>query len=268
MGHLEAFLYGLVQGLTEYLPVSSSAHLVLLPHILKQEDPGLVFDVILHLGTLLATILYFFNEWIAILKTPFPKPDAQGHIPHLSWMHMIVGTMPAVVIGLILNHWIAAHTHSLAVLWVTMPLFGVILWLVDKNRPTTRTIHDATLKDMFIIGCAQSLALIPGVSRSGSTITATRYLGFNRADSARVSFLLSMPVTLGAIVYEGRHYHELIESFNGATPLVIACLTAFVAGAFAIHGLIKFVSRSSYTVFAVYRVLFGIVGALTLGITD
>ena len=265
MGHFEAFLYGLVQGLTEYLPVSSSAHLVLLPHILKQPDPGLVFDVILHLGTLLATVIYFFPEWIQILKTPVPKPDAQGHIAHLSWLHLIVGTLPAVVIGLLLNHWIMDHTRSLMVLWFTMPIFGLVLWQVDKRSSTSRGIHDANLKDMFLIGCMQTLALIPGVSRSGSTITAIRFLGFNRGDSARISFLLSMPVTLGAIIYEGRHYHELLESFQGATPLVIACLTAFVFGALAIHGLIKFVSRSSFAIFAVYRVAFGVIVALTLG---
>jgi undecaprenyl-diphosphatase len=265
MGQFEAFLYGLVQGVTEYLPVSSSAHLVLLPHVLGQKDPGLAFDVILHLGTLLATAVYFFSDWLTILKNPMPTVNNEGKIAHLSWLHLIVGTIPAVIAGALLNHWIQDHTRSLVVLWVTMPVFGLLLWWVDRNSVKTRTIRDSSLKDMFLIGCMQCLALVPGVSRSGSTITASRMLGFSRADSARISFLLSLPITLGAIVYESRHWHELVASVDGIAPLVTACLTALVFGALSIHLLIKWVGKTNYTVFAVYRILAGIVIALTLG---
>jgi undecaprenyl-diphosphatase len=265
MGHLEALIYGLVQGATEYLPVSSSAHLLLLPHILGKTDPGLAFDVILHLGTLLATAVYFFKDWLEIAKTPMPQPDSVGNLRHLSWVHLIVGTLPAVIVGLLLNHWIEAHTRSLVILWVTLPLFGILLWWVDKVKPMNRKMSDATLKDMLVVGCMQSLALIPGVSRSGSTITASRLLGFNRGDSARISFLLSLPVTAGAIVYEGRHWREIADSVNGFAPLVIACTAALISGAFAIHYLIKWVSKSNYAIFAAYRVLAGIVIAVFLG---
>jgi undecaprenyl-diphosphatase len=128
-----------------------------------------------------------------------------------------------------------------------------------------RKLGDAGLKDMFLIGCMQSLALVPGVSRSGSTITASRLLGFSRAESARISFLLSLPVTLGAIVYEARHWHELVASVQGVTPLLLALLSALVFGALAIHILIKWVSRTSYAVFAVYRVILAAVIAVFLG---
>jgi undecaprenyl-diphosphatase len=262
MGSFEAFLYGLVQGATEYLPVSSSAHLVLLPHVLKQEDPGLAFDVILHLGTLLATAVYFFSDWLMILKNPLPKLDSEGRFAHLSWVHLIVGTIPAALAGAVLNHWIQDHTRSLTVLWFTLPVFGILLWWVDRQQTKVRTIRETTLKDMFLIGLMQALALVPGVSRSGSTITASRALGFSRADSARISFLLSLPITLGAIVYEARHWQDLVASVNGVTPLLIGCMSALVFGALAIHLLIKWVSKSNYSVFAVYRVILAILIAV------
>jgi undecaprenyl-diphosphatase len=265
MGHFEAILFGLVQGATEYLPVSSSAHLLILPHLLGVKDPGLAFDVILHFGTLLATAAYFLKDWLTILKNPIPRKNQEGGMVHLSWLHLIVGTIPAVITGVLLNHWIQDHTRSLVVLWVTIPVFGLLLWWVDRVRPMTRSLKDSSLKDLFLIGCMQSLALVPGVSRSGSTITASRFLGFSRAESARISFLLSLPVTLGAIVYELRHWHELVDSVQGVTPLVLACLSAMIFGAFAIHVLIKWVSRTSYAVFAVYRVILAGLIAAFLG---
>ncbi|MBS1958406.1 MAG: undecaprenyl-diphosphate phosphatase [Bdellovibrionales bacterium] len=270
MSQFEAFIYGLVQGATEYLPVSSSAHLLLLPHILGENDPGLAFDVILHLGTLLATAIYFFNDWIEILKHPIPAKafgpgDQRGDRPvMLSWIHLIVGTIPAVIAGLLLNHWIQDNMRSLYVLWVTIPGFGLLLWWIDKKKPSTRLAAEASVKDMFIIGCVQAMSLIPGVSRSGSTMTAARYLGFQRADAARLSFLLSMPVTAGAIVYEGRHWREVSDSFGSISPLIIGCVAALVSGAVAIHYLIKWVSKASFAIFAVYRVILGIVIAVFL----
>jgi len=264
MGFFESLLYGFVQGATEYLPVSSSAHLLLLPHILGTPDPGLAFDVILHFGTLLATAVYFFKDWMIILMNPFPRA-LKGEKQHLSWVHLGIGTLPAVITGVVLNHWIQDHTRSLVVLWFTLPLFGILLWAVDKKSLMNREIQEVTLKDMLMIGCMQSLALIPGVSRSGSTITAARARGFNRADSARISFLLSLPVTLGAILYEARHWNEIVASVQGVAPLLGGCLSALIFGALSIHLLIKWVSRTSFTVFAVYRVFAAILIAVLLG---
>jgi undecaprenyl-diphosphatase len=261
MGNFDAILYGIVQGATEYLPVSSSAHLLLLPHVLGQNDPGLAFDVFLHLGTLLATAAYFFRDWLLILQNPLPR-ETQSGLRHLSWLHLVVGTIPAVLAGLLLNHWIKENTRSLVVLWVTLPAFGLLLWWADRRSPMNRTLKEASLKDMLWVGAMQALALIPGVSRSGSTITASRLLGFNRAESARISFLLSLPVTLGAIVFELRHWDDLVATVNGVGPLLLGGLAALVSGAFAIHLLIKWVSRTSYAVFAVYRVI--LAGALAI----
>ncbi len=254
MGIFESILYGFVQGATEYLPVSSSAHLLLLPHVLGKSDPGLAFDVILHLGTLLATAVYFFRDWLLILMNPLPKAD-RGAKAHLSWVHLIVGTLPAVIAGVLLNHWIKENTRSLAILWFTLPAFGFLLWWVDHRSSQERNLRETSLRDAFLIGCMQCLALIPGVSRSGSTMTASRLLGFNRADSARISFLLSLPITLGAVVYEARHWQEVAASVQGVEPLVFGCLSALVFGALAIHVLIKWVSRTGFAVFAIYRAL-------------
>jgi undecaprenyl-diphosphatase len=266
MDIFDAVIYGIVQGATEYLPVSSSAHLLLVPHLLGQDDPGLAFDVFLHLGTLLATAAYFLRDWLLILRNPLPGGSGRGPLGgHLSWVHLAVGTLPAVLAGLLLNHWIKEHARSLMILWATLPLFGVLLWWVDKRSPMDRTLRDASLRDMLIVGCMQALALIPGVSRSGSTITASRFLGFNRAESARISFLLSLPVTLGAIVFELRHWEELVASVDGLGPLFVGAFCALVSGALAIHLLIKWVSRTSYAVFAVYRVVIAVFIALFLG---
>jgi undecaprenyl-diphosphatase len=261
MDNFVAFIYGLVQGATEYLPVSSSAHLILLPHALGTPDPGLAFDVFLHIGTLLATAVYFYKDWIQIIKNPFPKAvqHANSTAIHISWLHLIIGTIPAVIVGVLLNHWIQDHTRSLWVMGITIPLFGIILWLVDKQAPRNRKVSQTTLKDMFFIGCIQTLSLVPGVSRSGSTMTAARLRGFNRQDSARISFLLALPITLGAIVYEAKHWNEIVETLNGWTPLLIGMGSALLFGALAIHYLIKLLSKMSFAIFAVYRIILGAV---------
>lgn len=264
MGTFEAFLYGAVQGFTEYLPISSSAHLLILPHFLGQNDPGLAFDVFLHIGTLLATGLYFFKDWMQILKTPFPKAldQSQQGRSGLSIIHLIVGTLPAVMVGFLLNHWIQENTRSLVILWFTLPIFGIFLWLADRYSKNDRPITQASYRDMLMIGCAQALALIPGVSRSGSTLTASRLLGFSRADSARISFLLSMPITLGAIVFELRHFEQIKESANGLPILLISAGSAMVFGLMAIRVMLTWVSRTSFSIFAFYRIALAVIIAL------
>jgi undecaprenyl-diphosphatase len=261
MDNFAALIYGLVQGATEYLPVSSSAHLAILPHVLGEKDPGLAFDVFLHVGTLLATAVYFYKDWLQILKNPLPKtlPAGMDSSTHLSWVHLIVGTLPAVIAGFLLNHWIQDHTRSLWVMGVTLPLFGIILWWVDRKAPSEKTVKQATIKDLFVVGCVQAISLVPGVSRSGSTMTAARMLGFSRPDSARISFLLSLPITLGAIVYESRHWNEIVESLNGWSPILIGMGSALLFGALAIHFLIKLLGRMGFAVFAVYRTILGMV---------
>lgn len=258
MGFIEALLYGAVQGLTEYLPVSSSAHLLMLPRFLNQTDPGLAFDVFLHIGTLLATGIYFFKEWLVILRNPFSfqRPSQGTNSNGVTLIHLFIGTLPAVIAGLVLNHWIKENTREIWILWVTLPVFGLLLWWADhRGQKLKKSLATISYADFLWIGCAQMLALIPGVSRSGSTITAGRWLGFSRSDSARISFLLSMPVTLGAIVLELRHFEEIRASVQGWLPLIVAAVSSLLFGALAIRLMLTWVSRTSYSIFAVYRVI-------------
>lgn len=255
MSTLHAIIYGLVQGLTEYLPVSSSAHLTVLPYIFGEQDPGLAFDVFLHAGTLLATLIYFWKDWLHILK----HPRGQTGDLRLSWGHFIIATLPAAVLGVVLNHWIKENTRELWVVYMTLPLFGFLLWWADRKFKNTKQANRASLKDVFTIGCAQALALIPGVSRSGITITAARMLGFEKTQAARLSFLISFPVILGAAVFELRHWSELVESASGLTPLAVATIAAALSGVWAIRMMIRWVGKIGYGGFAIYRTLLALI---------
>jgi len=246
----ESLILGTVQGLTEYLPISSSAHLMIIPKFMNLPEGGLAFDVFLHFGTLLATVAYFWKDWMAILKNPLPKPGDNN----LSWVHMIVATIPAALIGGFFSHQIEDYFRDPKFTAYTLSVFGVILYLVDRFRPKELKLEQTTIKQIFWVGVAQTLALVPGVSRSGSTITAARGFRFDREASARLSFLMSMPVTAGAVVFEGRHWHKMMESPEGMGPLLVGAGAAFVFGLIAIHGVLLLVRRSSYAWFMVYRV--------------
>lgn len=239
---LEAILYGAIQGLTEYLPVSSSAHLILLPKFLGERDPGLAFDVFLHLGTLMATLLYFRNDWLALLRG------------RLDWRPIAIATIPALAVGALAHGAVESTLRGAGVLVFSLSVGGVVLYLADRLSPRARDLGDIRIRDAVWIGVGQCLALIPGVSRSGSTITAGRLLGFDRGSAARFSFLISAPVTGAAVVFEMRKWGELIDGPVGAPALVAGGLAAFVFGWIAIGGLLRLVRRFDYLSFAVYRV--------------
>lgn len=254
MSLTEAFLYGLVQGLTEYLPISSSAHLILFPRFLGVEDPGLTFDVFLHAGTLLSTMVYFWKDWKALLLGRNPK----------LFRLIVLATLPALLAGALLHHWVETILRGTSVLVWTLSLGGLLLFWVDHKKPQTRTLETATWKDALGIGIAQCLALIPGVSRSGATITGGRFLGFDRASAARFSFLISAPITGAAVTFELRNYQDLIHSHVGLFPLIVAGLSAFLSGIVAIGGLLRLVKKFSYLTFALYRIALACVIAIVL----
>jgi len=242
----EAFIYGLIQGVTEYLPVSSSAHLILTPYLIGVEDPGLAFDVFLHLGTLFSTLIYFWKDWKKLLIT------RDSEIP-LSYI--IYGTFPALIFGALFHKWISTSLRGTSVIIITLIIGGVLLYLVDILKDQKKTAKDITLKDALIIGTIQALALIPGMSRSGVTITGGRLLGLTRETAARFSFLLSAPVTLAATVFMLRKWEELIYGNVGMTALIVGCLSSFVFGMIAIGSLLVIVRKFSYLSFALYRVI-------------
>jgi undecaprenyl-diphosphatase len=263
MNYFDAIIYGAVQGLTEYLPISSSAHLILLPRVLGHEDPGLAFDVFLHFGTLFATLFYFWREWASIALTlpgmGFMKTAKFQPVPTVSWKLIVVATFPALLAGALLHDLAETVFRSPVVLVVTLALGGVLLVLVDRFCRSTKTTEQAGWKDALGVGLAQCLALVPGMSRSGITITGARFLGFDRAEAARFSFLISAPVTGAAAVFELRKWHEVFVPGTDYLMVFVACFSAFVFGALAIGMLLRLLRRFGFMSFAVYRVLLAVV---------
>lgn len=255
MGFVDAVLYGLVQGITEYLPVSSSAHLILLPKFLGLEDPGIVFDVFLHLGTLCATLLYFWKDWFELLRPDriresLIKKRGVG-IPLL-----VIATLPAVLAGLVFHHQAETIFRGEGVLVVTLVVGGIFLYLADHFSPRTREIESVTWKDALGVGLFQCISLIPGVSRSGSTMMGARIFGIERAASARLSFLMSAPITAGAILFELKKNGAALFTTSGIPPsvLLVAFLSTFFFGIVSIGFLMKLLRRFGFLSFAIYRV--------------
>jgi undecaprenyl-diphosphatase len=253
-----ALVYGAVQGLTEYLPVSSSAHLILLPRFLGISEPGLTFDVFLHAGTLCATLLYFRREWVSIFKTLL-APRAQTGI---GWVQVTLACIPVLVVGALGREWISEHLRGTRSVAWGLIVGGVLLYLADRVASVSkkeRTEAGLESRDALGVGIFQCLALWPGMSRSGSTILGARLLGFSRQSAARFSFLVSAPVTAAALVFELRHWGELMSGLgdSGVSTVLVAGVSSFVFGWLAIDGLIRWVSRFSLGWFSLYRILLG-----------
>lgn len=258
---LEAVLYGAVQGITEYLPVSSSAHLILLPRFLSTADPGLAFDVFLHLGTLIATLAYFWKDWREILvRTPWvgPRlgaPRSEAGFATASWDRIVLVTLPVLIAGALFHRQAETIFRGNQVLIATLVLGAILLVSVDSWAARRRDLGSLRPVDALVVGVAQCLALIPGMSRSGSTIMGARLVGLDRASAARFSFLASAPVTLAAIVFELRKWPELVSGPVGLGPLLVAGFCAFLFGILAIGFLLRLLRRFGYLSFAIYRVL-------------
>ena len=259
----QAVVLGVIQGLSEFLPVSSSAHLTLAPWLFGWPDPGLDVDVALHLGTLIALVWFFWREWIRLARAPFAfmrgDPSATVDVRQLAWV--VVATIPGAVVGYLLKDYAETVFRTPALIASTLVVMGALLWLVDRAAAQARATNDLRLSDAILIGLAQMLAIVPGVSRSGSTITAGRALRLTREAAAVFSFLLSLPITAAAVVVEAP---KAIQQHGFTAPLVVGVVASAVSGWLAIGVLLKFVARHSYGVFAVYRL---ILGALVLAVT-
>jgi undecaprenyl-diphosphatase len=241
----EAIVLGAVQGLAEFLPISSSAHLIIVPWLLKWNDPGLVFDVSLHLGTLIALMVYYWREWVLMGASVFN----QDHQRRRLLMLLVVASVPGALIGVLFEKQAESTFRSLPLIAIALAALGAALWYFDRSSPQTRKISEITFSDALLIGLSQAFAIIPGVSRSGSTITTARLLRLERADAANFSFLMATPIIAGAGLFEGRHLiHE------GITGNVLAgFVAAAIFGLIAITALIRYVRTRSYTAFAWYR---------------
>lgn len=258
MDWIQVVLLALLQGLTEFLPISSSAHLILLPVITGWPDQGLAFDVAVHVGTLLAVVLYFraeiielFNGWLRSVSGK--GLDREGK---LAWA-VILGTIPVGLAGLLFEHVIETSLRGPLVIAAATIVFALFLWAADRMRGV-RDEHQMTWKDVAVIGIAQALALIPGTSRSGITMTAGLMMGLNRMAAARFSFLLSIPVIVLAGGFETM---ELLESPGEVDWSVLGggTLLAFLAAYAAIHLFLKWLPRVGMLPFVIYRLILGTV---------
>lgn len=258
MSIIQALILGIIQGVTELLPISSSAHLNLIPWLLdwtKSEafnEAFTGFDVALHFGTLLAICLFFFKDWIKLIRGGYnqvvkKKKTKEGR---MFWF-LVIATIPGGAIGFLLDHFAGDMLTQPIIIAIALIVMGIVLYFVDKNAKSKISYEKMGLKETFLIGLSQSLAFIPGVSRSGVTMTTGRLLGVDRESVAKYSFLLSTPIVAGATLYKFKDF-----VFN--LPFVIGIITSFIVGVFVIRFLLEYLKKGSFKGFAIYRVLLGI----------
>jgi undecaprenyl-diphosphatase len=241
----QALVLGSVQGLTEFLPISSSAHLAVLPWLLRWRDPGLAFDVALHLGTLMAVLVYYWRDWLDIALSLFGgRPEKRRLL-----LLIIVASIPGAIFGALLEKQAETVFRSPLLIAVALAAMGVLLWAVDHTAAQKRTIGEIGFIDALVIGTSQALALVPGVSRSGVTITAARWMGMRREDAANFSFLVAAPIIGGAGIVKAKELFHITERGLG-----VGFVAAAVFGLLAITVLIRFVRSRSYEIFAWYRI--------------
>ena len=254
----QALVLGIVQGLTEFLPISSSAHLALTPWIFGWQDPGLAFDVALHFGTLVTVLWYFKNEWymliaaaIRIIRTRKVENPTEKRV-----IFLILATIPGAIGGLLLEEKAETAFRSPTMIAINLIVMGIVLWLIDRVARQERDLDSMKGKHAITIGIAQVCALLPGVSRSGATISASRALGFHRESAAVFSFLMSMPITAAAVVLKAP---DVIRAGHLGTEVIVGVLAAGLSSWLAIAVLLRYVSRNSYGIFGLYRIVAGLI---------
>ena len=263
LSNWQALVLGIVQGLTELLPISSSGHLILVPwlgdwtYLEEHDDFNQTFDVALHLGTLAAVVFYFWGDIVQLARAwlrSLSRRRIEGGDERIAWL-IVAATIPAAIVGGIGEDVIALHLGEPWQIAILLAVFGVVLWIADRTPPRRR-MADLGLWAAIAIGVAQSLALAPGVSRSGVTITAARFLGLDRDSAARFSFLLLVPVVFGAVLLKGITDVLLGDLPSGsAGPFVVGTIASAVSGLVAIWALLGYVRRHDYSIFVLYRLI-------------
>jgi undecaprenyl-diphosphatase len=253
--YLQGIVLGVVQGVTEFLPVSSSGHLILVPHIFGWPDQGLAFDAVMHLGTLAALVAYFRAELLAFVS---------GALPRRLVLMLVVATVPGALAGLLFEKRIEAQLRSTLIIAASTAFWAIVMWLADR-RPSVPPadvgdpLEAVSWPQAIGVGLAQAVALIPGTSRSGITITTGRLEGLDRATAARLSFLLGIPITAGAGGLKGLHLLREGVPAGEAGPLVAGLLASFLSGWLAVWFLVNYLKRGSLTPFVVYRLVLAVV---------
>lgn len=256
---LQSIILGVIQGATEFLPVSSSAHLNLFPWIFGWQEMPASFDVALHIGTLLAIIIYFFKDWIKLIVGGYNqvikrKKSLDGKI----FWYLVIATIPAGILSLVLDK-ISSKIFEgnlnieMLVIAITLIIMGIILYIVDKKSKSNIKYENITLKQSVLIGTSQALAAaFPGVSRSGITMTVARLLGVERESAAKYSFLLATPITFAAAIFD-------LGNFEISLPFFIGIISSFIVGIFIIKFLLEYLKKGSFKIFAIYRIIIGII---------
>jgi undecaprenyl-diphosphatase len=256
---LQALVLGTLQGVTEFLPISSSAHLRILPELLGWGDPGAAFTAVIQIGTELAVLVYFREDIWNIAKAwtlSLFKPEYRGHLDARMGWFVIIGSLPIVVLGIFLKDTIESQFRNLWLVAAMLIVMGLVLGLADKIGGDEKRIKQMNIRDAILMGAAQSLALVPGVSRSGATLSMGRFLSYERAAATRYSFLLAIPAVVGAGIYQLKEIPNG-ENMYGPMPTLVATVVSFVIGYAAIAWLLKFVSHHTLAPFVIYRVLLG-----------
>ncbi len=248
---LHTLILGIVQGITEFMPISSSGHLLLIPYLFGWTQSGLAFDVGLNTGTFLAVLIYFFPVWWGLLVHGVIERKQRELT--LIWI-LLVATIPAAIIGYFAQPVIEETLRNPMLAAIMLIVFGIILWLAEKGATLKKNLDQITWREALIIGLCQALALIPGVSRSGSTMTAGLALGLTKEDAAQFSFLLIAPISLGAVVNQ---YAAILDAPN-TTEIAIGTLVSFVVGLLTIHLLLSLIKKYGFAPYVWYRILAGL----------
>jgi undecaprenyl-diphosphatase len=271
MSTFEAIVLGIVQGLTEFLPVSSTGHLRIVPAFAGWEDPGSAFTAVVQLGTTLAVLIYFRRDlwriavaWLGSFRRAPGEPRSQD--ARLGWF-IVLGTVPIVIFGVLFKDQIETGARDLYLIGTVLIVFGLVMLAAERLGRQERGVESMTARDGLFVGIAQAVALIPGVSRSGATISAGLFLGLDRESAARYSFLLSTPAIVGAALFELKGIIDGSEHTAASTgDLLVATFFAFVVGYWSIAFLLRFVARHGLGAFVAYRLVLGVaVLALTAG---
>ena len=265
---LKAVVLGILQGLTEFLPISSSAHLRIFPELFGWGDPGAAFTAVIQIGTELAVLIYFRHDIWRIgttwLKSLY-RPEFRGHLDSRMGWFIIIGSLPIVVLGILLKDVIERDFRNLWIIGTTLIVLGIILGVADKLSADDKKIKELSLRDAVLMGAAQAMALVPGVSRSGATISMGRILGYEREAATRYAFLLAIPAVVGAGLFELQEIPHG-ENTYGWGPTLVATVVSFVVGYAAIAWLLRYVSTRSYLPFVVYRIGLGTMVLVLLGV--
>jgi undecaprenyl-diphosphatase len=255
----EIIILALIQGLTEFLPVSSSAHLILPSELLGWQNQGLAFDVAVHVGSLFAVILFFRKEIVTLTAAWFSHgfSKKQSADSKLAWF-IAIGTLPGIFFGFLMKDWIELNARSMTIIAITTLVFGVLLWFADKYGKQTRGLDKLTLKSVLLIGVAQAIAIIPGTSRSGITMTAGLFVGLDRESAARFSFLLSIPIILGAGLFSAIELSHSISEVD-LRALGYGALFSFLSAYACIALFLKWIAKLGMLPFVIYRLLLGLI---------